>query len=153
MGSKANYQQSPVHWPREITKPKLSQAKSFFIHIFLSNNGKRGKKGNFGNFGQVWASQDKFVQGNKLENGKIGRKNKKREKKLSGYGGGEEEGGGESRVQNSPKAFGELTTTTYTRLMHDTDRGIAQSDFQLLVFLTKVKQRKPSPFFSTKCRN
>ena len=36
-----------------------------------------------------------------------GRKNKKREKNLSGDG-EEEEEGGESRVQNSPKAFGEL---------------------------------------------
>ena len=35
-----------------------------------------------------------------------GRKKKKREKKLSSDG--REEGGGESRVQNSPKAFGEL---------------------------------------------
>ena len=63
MGSKANFQQVPVHWPREITKAKLSQAKSFFIHIFLLNNGKRGRKGIFG---QVWASWDKFGQGNKL---------------------------------------------------------------------------------------
>ena len=37
-----------------------------------------------------------------------GRKNKKREKNLSGDGEGEGEEGGESRVQNSPKAFGEL---------------------------------------------
>ena len=62
MGSGANYHQAPVHWPREITKAKLSQAKSFFIHIFLSNNGKRGKKGNLGNFGQVWAILDNFGQ-------------------------------------------------------------------------------------------
>ena len=40
-----------------------------------------------------------------------GMKNKKREKNLSGDGEEEEEEeeeGGESRVQNSPKAFGEL---------------------------------------------
>ena len=73
MGSKANSQQDPVHWPREITKAKLSQAKSFFIHIFLLNNGKRGRKGIFGQFwagldkfGQVWTSWDKLGQGNKL---------------------------------------------------------------------------------------
>ena len=83
MGSKANFQQAPVHWPREITKAKLSQAKSFFIHIFLLNNGKRGRKGIFGQFwavlgklGQVWIRQ----QISKM--GKKGRKNKKREKKF-----------------------------------------------------------------------
>ena len=31
MGSKANFQQAPVHWPKEITKAKLSQAKSFLV--------------------------------------------------------------------------------------------------------------------------
>ena len=69
MGSKANFQQAPVHWPREITKAKLSQAKSFFIHIFLLNNGNRGKKEKFrqfwaglGNFGKFWASLYKFGQ-------------------------------------------------------------------------------------------
>ena len=83
MGSGANYHQAPVHWPREITKAKLSQAKSFFIHIFLLNNGKRGRKGIFGQFwavlgklGQVWIRQ----QISKM--GKKGRKNKKREKKF-----------------------------------------------------------------------
>ena len=34
-----------------------SQAKSYFIHIFLLDN---GRKGNLGNFGQVWASLGKF---------------------------------------------------------------------------------------------
>ena len=83
MGSKANFQQAPVHWPREIIKAKLSQAKSFFIHIFLLNNGKRGRKGIFGQFwavlgklGQVWIRQ----QISKM--GKKGRKNKKRDQKF-----------------------------------------------------------------------
>ena len=69
MGSKANSQQDPVHWPREITKAKLSQAKSFFIHIFLLNNGKRGRKGIFGQFwavlgklGQVWIRHTSLVE-------------------------------------------------------------------------------------------
>ena len=35
IGSKANSQQAPVHWLREITKAKLSSAKTFFNHIFL----------------------------------------------------------------------------------------------------------------------
>ena len=71
-----------------------------------------------GKFGQVWASQDKLGQGNKLEKwgGGKGRKNKKRKqqmgkgnKNFSGDGEeGGEEGGGESRVQNSQKAFSEL---------------------------------------------
>ena len=99
MGSGANYHQAPVHWPREITKAKLSQAKSFFIHIFLSNNGKRGKFGQFwaglGNFGQVWASWYKFGQGSKLEKmGKMAERIRKENKNLSGN----REGGGESRV-------------------------------------------------------
>ena len=69
MDSKANFQQAPVHCSREITKAKLSQAKSFFIHIFLFNNCKRGRKGIFGQvwvglsmFGHVWASLGKFGQ-------------------------------------------------------------------------------------------
>ena len=82
MGSKANFQQAPVHWPREITKAKLSQAKSFFIHIFLLNNGKRGRKGIFG---QVWTSWDKFGQGNKLVQwGKKAEKIRKENRNLSG---------------------------------------------------------------------
>ena len=41
--------------------------------------------------------------------GKKAERIKKEHKNLSGDGeGGEEGGGGESRVQNSPKAFGEL---------------------------------------------
>ena len=74
MSSKANFQKAHVHWPREIAKAKLSQAKSFFIHIFLINNGKRGRKGIFGQvwaslgkLGQVGTSLDKFGQGNKKE--------------------------------------------------------------------------------------
>ena len=59
MGSKANFQQAPVHWPREITKAKLSQAKSFFIHIFLL---KQWKKRGKGKFGQFLASLGKFGQ-------------------------------------------------------------------------------------------
>ena len=49
MGSKANSQQAPVHWPREITKAKLSQAKPLFIHIFsLKQCKKEGKVENQG---------------------------------------------------------------------------------------------------------
>ena len=75
--------------PLEITKARLNQAKSFFIHIFILNNGKRGRKGIFGQFlaglgrfGQVWASWDKFGQGNKLA--KWGKKAEKirKEKKI-----------------------------------------------------------------------
>ena len=81
MGSKANFQQAPVHWPREITKAKLSQVKSFFIHISLSKQWEKRRKGKFGQvwttlgkfrqvwgkFGQIWASQDNLGQGNILE--------------------------------------------------------------------------------------
>ena len=35
VSSKANSQQAPVHWLREITKVKLSSAKTFCNHIFL----------------------------------------------------------------------------------------------------------------------
>ena len=35
IGSKATSQQTPVHWLREITKAKLSKAKTFCNHIFL----------------------------------------------------------------------------------------------------------------------
>ena len=55
MGSKANSQQAPVHWLREITKAQLIPF-SF-----------PGEKGNLDKFGQVWASQDKLGQGNNLE--------------------------------------------------------------------------------------
>ena len=49
MGSKANFKQAPVHWPREITKAKLSQAKPLFIHIFsLKQCKKEGKMGTQG---------------------------------------------------------------------------------------------------------
>ena len=61
MDPKPNSQQAPVHWPREITKAKLNQAKSSFIHIFVFND-KRGRKGNLGNYGQLWAILDKFGQ-------------------------------------------------------------------------------------------
>ena len=60
MDSKANSQQD---WLREITKAKLSQAKSFFIHIFLL---KQWKKSGKGKFGQFLASLGKLGQGNKL---------------------------------------------------------------------------------------
>ena len=48
MDSKANSQQALVHWLKEITKAKLSQAK--FGQVWAS----------LGKFGQVWASQGKF---------------------------------------------------------------------------------------------
>ena len=84
----------------------------------MGKEGKREIWTSLGNLGQVWAIQGKLGQGNNLEKwGGKGRKNKKRKqqmgkgnKNLSGDGEeGGEEGGGESRVQNSPKAFGELT--------------------------------------------
>ena len=46
-----------------------SQAKSYFIHIYLLDD---GKKGNLGNFGQVWVSLGKFGQvGTSLEKATI----------------------------------------------------------------------------------
>ena len=41
IGSKATSQQTSVHWLREITKAKLSKAKTFVITSFYSNNEKR----------------------------------------------------------------------------------------------------------------
>ena len=51
-----------------------------------------------GKFGKVWASQDKANGKEKAERIRKGNKN------FSGQGGE----GGETKVQNSPKAFGEL---------------------------------------------
>ena len=51
-----------------------------------------------GKFGQVWTSQDKANGKEEAERIRKGNKN------FSGQGGG----GGETKVQNSPKAFGEL---------------------------------------------
>ena len=64
MGSKVNSQQAPVHWLREITKAKLSQAKSFSIHIFLLKQWKKRVKflTSLGKFEQVWASLGKLGQ-------------------------------------------------------------------------------------------
>ena len=59
MGSKANFQQAPVHWPREITKAKLSP---FLFTSFYQTMEKEGKQGNLGKFRQIWASLDKFGQ-------------------------------------------------------------------------------------------
>ena len=73
MGSKVNSQQAPVQWLREITKAKLNP---FLYPSFYQNNGKRGQKGNLDNFGQFWASLGKLGQGNKLENGKIQKRQK-----------------------------------------------------------------------------
>ena len=109
MGSKVNSQQAPVQWLREITKAKLNP---FLFPSFYLNNGKRGEKGNLDKFGQFRASQDKATI---QKNGGKGRKNKKRKqqmgkgnKNLSDDREEGEGGGGESRVQNSSKAFGEL---------------------------------------------
>ena len=71
-----------------------------------------GKLGLFwaslGKFGQVRTSQDK-------ENGKEeAERIRKGNKYFSGQGGEEEGGGGETKVQNSPKAFGELISLTDT---------------------------------------
>ena len=82
-----------MHWLREITKAKLSQAKSFSIHIFLLKQWKKRVKflTSLGKFEQVWASLGKFGQvrtsqykATNYKNGEKGRKNKKREKNLSG---------------------------------------------------------------------
>ena len=92
MGSKANFKQAPVHWPREITKAKLSQViVLFYSHLFIKQ-WKKGEKRDIwailGRFGQVWASWDKLGQVWTRQQiskmGKKGRKNKKREKNLSG---------------------------------------------------------------------
>ena len=74
----------------------------------MGKEGKREIWTSLGNLGQVWAIQGKLGQGNNLEKwGEKAERIRKGEKNLSGDG-EEEEGGGESRVQNSPKAFGEL---------------------------------------------
>ena len=71
-------QQAPVHWLREITKAKLSQAKTFFITSFYKKNEKRGGKDKFG---QVWASLGKFGQvRTRQENRKMGKLGKARSK-------------------------------------------------------------------------
>ena len=67
MGSKANSQQATVHWPRGNHQ---SQAKFFFIHIFLLNNGKREKReiwAGLGKLGQVWKRQQIKKMGKKAE--------------------------------------------------------------------------------------
>ena len=63
MGSKVNSQQALVHWPREITKAKISP------FLFTSFSLKRGEERIFGQFlaslvkfGQVQASLGKFGQ-------------------------------------------------------------------------------------------
>ena len=63
-----------------------SQAKSFFIPIFLLKQWEKRGKGKFGhvwasldNLGQVWASQGKATN---WKNGGKGMKNKKREQKF-----------------------------------------------------------------------
>ena len=70
MGSKKNSQQAPVHWPREITKAKLSQViVLFYSHLFIKQWKKRGQKAIWdilGRFGQFWASLDKFRQVKKV---------------------------------------------------------------------------------------
>ena len=74
-----------MHWLREITKAKLSQAKSFFIHIFLLKGEKRDIWAGLGRFGQDWTSLDKFGQGNKLAKWGIkAEKIRKENKNLSG---------------------------------------------------------------------
>ena len=55
-----------------------------------------------GKFGQVRTSQDKANGKEEAERIRKGNKN------FSGQGGGEEGEGGETKVQNSPKAFGQL---------------------------------------------
>ena len=67
-----------------------------------------------GKFGQVWASLGKFGQVRTSQDKANGKEEAERirkgNKNLSGQGGEEGEGEGETRVQNSPKAFGELIT-------------------------------------------
>ena len=71
MGSKKNSQQAPVHWPREITKAKLSQViVLFYSHLFIKQWKKRGNReiwASWDKLGQVGTSLDKFGQGNKKE--------------------------------------------------------------------------------------
>ena len=92
MGSMTNFQQAPAL----AQGNQQSQVKSFFIHILFIKQWK--KQGNLGKFGQVWARQQKRKIGKKTE------RIRKENNNLSSDG----EGEGESRVQNSPKAFGEL---------------------------------------------
>ena len=87
-----------MHWPREITKAKLSP---FLFTSFYLTMETEGEKGNLGKFGQVWTSLGKLGQvGTRQQIRKMGEKAeriRKENKNLSGDGGGEE-GGGESRV-------------------------------------------------------
>ena len=57
MGSKANSKQATVHWPRGITKAKLSP---FLFTSFFKKEEKNGNLDNLDNFWQVRASFDKF---------------------------------------------------------------------------------------------
>ena len=57
MSSKANSQQTPVHWPREITKAKQQWKMEGKSEIWTK----------LGKFGQFRASLDKFGQDIKLE--------------------------------------------------------------------------------------
>ena len=78
MGSKANSKQAPVHWPRGITKAKLSP---FLITSFFKKRGKKEIWTIFGKLGQVLTSLGKFGQVYTVQKdrkmGKRGRKNKK----------------------------------------------------------------------------
>ena len=62
IGSKANSQQAPVHWLREITKAKLSSAKPFLLITSFHKTMKIGEKVNLGKFGQVRAILGKLGQ-------------------------------------------------------------------------------------------
>ena len=62
-----------------------------------------------GKFGQVRTSQDKLGQ---VRTRQMEKKRQKGNKNFSGQGGGGEEGG-ETKVQNSPKAFGELIISVH----------------------------------------
>ena len=71
------------------------------LGLFWASLGKFGQVwASLGKFGQVWTSQDKANGKEEAERIRKGNKN------FSGQGGGE--GEGETKVQNSPKAFGEL---------------------------------------------
>ena len=92
MGSNANYQQAPVHWPREITKAKLSQAKPLFIHIFSLKQCKHSTASNRTNKSILSTSRKIGLKRGK--NGNLGecKWQRKGKKKLLGNANGKEKG-------------------------------------------------------------
>ena len=68
MNKKANSQLAPVHWLREITKAKLSQAEPSQVGQVESIGAianiweRRGRKNKKREIGQVWTSLEEFGQ-------------------------------------------------------------------------------------------